>query len=58
MEPSPENISDDFDRLPDPIFLTIFNYISDIKTLIRCRSVSRRFNSLVPHSDSLLLRVD
>ncbi|MFS7941236.1 putative F-box domain-containing protein [Helianthus anomalus] len=58
MELSPENISDDFDRLPDPIILTIFNYISDIKTLIRCRSVSRRFNSLVPHSDSLLLRVD
>ncbi|KAK9050330.1 hypothetical protein SSX86_030700, partial [Deinandra increscens subsp. villosa] len=38
--------------------LTILNNISDIKTLIRCRAVSRRFNSLVPQSDSLLLRVD
>ncbi|KAK1435484.1 hypothetical protein QVD17_01248 [Tagetes erecta] len=57
-EPPPENNSDNFDRLPDPIILTILNNISDIKTLIRCRSVSRRFNSLVPQSDSLLLRVD
>ncbi|KAL8226353.1 hypothetical protein R6Q57_016185 [Mikania cordata] len=56
--PSPENASNGFDWLPEPIILTIFNYISDIKTLIRCRAVSRRFNSLVPQSDSLLLRVD
>ncbi|KAI3825901.1 hypothetical protein L1987_07622 [Smallanthus sonchifolius] len=53
-----ENAFDGFDRLPDPIILTILNNISDIKTLIRCRAVSRRFNSLVPQSDSLLLRVD
>lgn len=58
MESVPENATDGFDRLPDPIILTIFNNISDIKTLIRCRAVSRRFNSLVPQSDSLLLRVD
>ncbi|KAI3672429.1 hypothetical protein L6452_38517 [Arctium lappa] len=58
MESSPENVTDGFDRLPDPIILTVFNNISDIKTLIRCRAVSRRFNSLVPQSDSLLLRVD
>ncbi|XP_076884919.1 F-box protein AUF1-like [Bidens hawaiensis] len=54
----PEYHSDDFDRLPDPLILTILNNISDIKTLIRCRTLSRRFNSLVPQSDSLLLRVD
>ncbi|XP_076885473.1 F-box protein AUF2-like [Bidens hawaiensis] len=54
----PANHSDVFDRLPDPIILTILNNISDIKTLIRCRTLSRRFNSLVPQSDSLLLRVD
>lgn len=56
--PSPENPTDGFDNLPDAIILTIFNNISDIKTLIRCRSVSHRFNSLVPQSDSLVLRVD
>ncbi|XP_071693918.1 F-box protein AUF2-like [Rutidosis leptorrhynchoides] len=56
--PEYECPSDGFDRLPDHIILIIFNNISDIKTLIRCRSVSGRFNSLVPQSDSLLLRVD
>ncbi|XP_059279795.1 F-box protein AUF2-like [Lycium ferocissimum] len=50
--------SDGFDRIPDPLIHIIFNQISDIKTLIRCRSVSKRFNSLVPQADSLLLRVD
>lgn len=50
--------SDGFDRLPDPLIHLMFNQISDIKTLIRCRSVSKRFNSLVPQADSLLLRVD
>ncbi|XP_071925088.1 F-box protein AUF1-like [Coffea arabica] len=50
--------SDGFDSIPDPIVLHIFSKISDIKTLIRCRSVSKRFNSLVPQADSLLLRVD
>ncbi|KAJ4840330.1 hypothetical protein Tsubulata_023744 [Turnera subulata] len=49
---------DGFDRLPDSLILQIFNSVSDIKTLIRCRSVSRRFNSLVPQAESLLLRVD
>ncbi|XP_060198840.1 F-box protein AUF2-like [Lycium barbarum] len=50
--------SDGFDRIPDPLIHIIFNQLSDIKTLIRCRSVSKRFNSLVPQADSLLLRVD
>ncbi|KAK6115476.1 hypothetical protein DH2020_007745 [Rehmannia glutinosa] len=50
--------ADYFDLLPDPIFLLILNRVSDIKTLLRCRSVSKRFNSLVPQADSLLLRVD
>ncbi|CAN4080448.1 unnamed protein product [Withania somnifera] len=50
--------SDGFDRIPDPLINLIFNHVSDIKTLIRCRSVSKRFNSLVPQADSLLLRVD
>ncbi|CAI9777961.1 unnamed protein product [Fraxinus pennsylvanica] len=53
-----ESEFDCFDSLPDPIVLLIFNNISDIKSLIRCRSVSKRFNSLVPQTDSVLLRVD
>ncbi|KAJ8762682.1 hypothetical protein K2173_011162 [Erythroxylum novogranatense] len=49
---------DGFDQLPDSVVLLIFNSVSDIKTLIRCRSVSKRFNSLVPQTESLLLKVD
>ncbi|XP_009369664.2 F-box protein AUF2 [Pyrus x bretschneideri] len=49
---------DGFDRLPDSLILQIFDSVSDIKTLIRCRAVSKRFNSLVPHTDSLILTVD
>ncbi|CAL5332824.1 unnamed protein product [Camellia sinensis] len=49
---------DCFDRVPDSLVLLIFNNISDIKTLLRCRAVSRRFNSLVPQTDTLLLKVD
>ncbi|KAI5355533.1 Hypothetical predicted protein [Prunus dulcis] len=49
---------DGFDRLPDSLILQIFDSVSDVKTLIRCRAVSKRFNSLVPQTDSLLLTVD
>ena len=49
---------DGFDRLPDSLIFLIFNAVSDIKTLIRCRAVSKRFNSLVPHTESLHLKVD
>lgn len=49
---------DGFDLLPDSIILLIFNSVADVKSLIRCRSVSKRFNSLVPQTESLLLRVD
>ncbi|KAK9930559.1 hypothetical protein M0R45_027594 [Rubus argutus] len=49
---------DGFDRLPDPLILQIFDLVSDTKTLIRCLAVSKRFNSLVPHTDSLVLTVD
>ncbi|KAL5703946.1 hypothetical protein ACHQM5_022436 [Ranunculus cassubicifolius] len=50
--------SDGFDRLPDDLILIIFNQVSDIKSLARCRSVSKRFNSLVPLSENLLVKVD
>ncbi|XP_049371579.1 F-box protein At5g46170-like [Solanum verrucosum] len=53
----PEPI-DHFDRLPDSILLFIFNKIGDVKALGRCSVVSRRFNSLVPEVDNVLVRVD
>ncbi|XP_059460889.1 F-box protein AUF1 [Corylus avellana] len=49
---------DGFDPIPDSLVLLIFNFVSDVKTLIRCRVVSKRFNSLVSQADSLLLKVD
>ncbi|KAG6598678.1 F-box protein, partial [Cucurbita argyrosperma subsp. sororia] len=49
---------DGFDSLPDSLVLVIFNFVSDVKSLICCRAVSKRFNSLVPHSDSLFLKID
>ncbi|KAF5192335.1 F-box protein [Thalictrum thalictroides] len=50
--------SDGFDRISDDLILLIFNKLSDIKTLTRYRSVSKRFNSLVPQVENLLLKVD
>ncbi|GMI77215.1 auxin up-regulated f-box protein 1 [Hibiscus trionum] len=49
---------DGFDQLPDSLILSIFNSVSDVKSLIRCRSVSKRFNSLVPQTESILLKID
>ncbi|KAL6609683.1 hypothetical protein ACP70R_039652 [Stipagrostis hirtigluma subsp. patula] len=49
---------DHFDRLPDALLLVIFNRIADVKALGRCSLVSRRFHSLVPLVDSVLVRVD
>ncbi|KAJ7965693.1 F-box protein [Quillaja saponaria] len=42
----------------DSLVLHIFNSVSDIRTLVHCRAVSKRFNSLVPETQSLLLKVD
>ncbi|KAL1555824.1 F-box protein-like protein [Salvia divinorum] len=49
---------DDFDRLPDSLILLIFNRIGDVKALGRCCVVSRRFHSLVPQVDNVVVRVD
>ncbi|KAL1224511.1 F-box protein AUF2 [Cardamine amara subsp. amara] len=49
---------DVFDGLPDPIVVDILNKVGDVRTLLRCSSLSKRFNSLVPQSDSLLLRLE
>ncbi|XP_009758227.1 F-box protein At4g18380-like [Nicotiana sylvestris] len=49
---------DHFDRLPDSILLLVFNKIGDVKALGRCCVVSRRFHSLVPQVDNVIVRVD
>ncbi|TKY71951.1 F-box protein [Spatholobus suberectus] len=49
---------DHFDRLPDSLLLLIFNKIGDVKALGRCCVVSRRFHSLVPQVEKVVVRVD
>lgn len=49
---------DHFDRIPDSVLLLVFNNIGDVKALGRCCLVSKRFNSLVPLVDSVIVRVD
>ncbi|KAA8519468.1 hypothetical protein F0562_013724 [Nyssa sinensis] len=49
---------DHFDRLPDSLLLLIFNKIGDVKALGRCCVVSRRFHSLVPQVENVVVRVD
>ncbi|KAL8468521.1 hypothetical protein ACS0TY_031654 [Phlomoides rotata] len=53
----PEPI-DHLDNLPDSLILLIFNRIGDVKALGRCCVVSRRFHSLVPQVDNVVVRVD
>ncbi|KAG2303592.1 hypothetical protein Bca52824_032243 [Brassica carinata] len=49
---------DVFDGLPDAIIVDILNKVGDVRTLLRCSSLSKRFNSLVPQTESLILRLD
>ncbi|XVF40106.1 hypothetical protein PTKIN_Ptkin01aG0085100 [Pterospermum kingtungense] len=49
---------DHFDRLPDSLLLVVFNKIGDVKALGRCCVVSRRFHSLVPQVENVVVRVD
>lgn len=49
---------DVFDGLPDAIIVDILNKVGDVRTLLRCSSLSKRFNSLVPQSESLILRLN
>ncbi|XP_019169952.1 PREDICTED: F-box protein At4g18380-like [Ipomoea nil] len=49
---------DHFDRLPDSLILLVFNMIGDVKALGRCCVVSKRFHSLVPQVDNVVVRVD
>ncbi|KAL5577288.1 hypothetical protein UlMin_018987 [Ulmus minor] len=57
--PEPESMEiDHFDRLPDSLLLLVFNKIGDVKALGRCCVVSRRFHSLVPQVENVVVRVD
>ncbi|KAK9151099.1 hypothetical protein Syun_009408 [Stephania yunnanensis] len=49
---------DQFDRLPDSVLLLILNKIRDVKVLGRCCVVSRRFQSIVPQVDNVVVKVD
>ncbi|KAE8671836.1 F-box protein [Hibiscus syriacus] len=53
----PEPI-DHLDRLPDSILLLVFNNIGDVKALCRCCVVSRRFHSLIPQVENVVVHVD
>lgn len=53
-----EVVDDHFDRLPDSLLLLVFNRIGDVKALGRCCVVSRRFHTLVPQVERVLVRVD
>ncbi|KAJ0236852.1 F-box protein [Hirschfeldia incana] len=58
IHPEPVNQTDFFDHLPDPLLLLIFNRIGDVKALGRCGVVSKRFHSLVPQVENVVVRVD
>lgn len=49
---------DHFDTLPDSLVLFIFNKFGDIKALGRCRAVSKRFSSIVPQVQTVVVKVD
>ncbi|XP_010538256.1 PREDICTED: F-box protein At1g30200-like [Tarenaya hassleriana] len=49
---------DHFDRLPDSLILLVLEKIADVKVLGRCCLVSRRFHSLVPLAENVLVCVD
>ncbi|XP_039022963.1 F-box protein At1g30200-like [Hibiscus syriacus] len=46
-----------FDCLPDAILLLIFNKLHHLKSLTVCLSVSKRFNVLVPFTDTVFISI-
>uniref|UniRef100_A0A5B7BXG8 F-box domain-containing protein n=1 Tax=Davidia involucrata TaxID=16924 RepID=A0A5B7BXG8_DAVIN len=48
---------DQFDRLPDALVRLIFNKVRDAKSLCRCKSVSKRFASIIPEIDTVFLTI-
>ncbi|KMZ62589.1 hypothetical protein ZOSMA_450G00010 [Zostera marina] len=53
-----ENFVGGFNVLPREIFIEILNSVADVRSLARCRCVNRRFASLIPQTETLLLKVD
>ncbi|KAD7116855.1 hypothetical protein E3N88_04123 [Mikania micrantha] len=58
IHPHPPYTADHSDLLPDPLLLLIFNKIGDVKTLGRCSLVSKRFQTLIPQVQNVVVRVD
>ncbi|KAI3818435.1 hypothetical protein L1987_12242 [Smallanthus sonchifolius] len=56
--PSTPELVDHFDLLPDSLLLLIFNNIGDVKALGRCCVVSKRFHTLIPQVQNVVVRVD
>ncbi|KAL4586333.1 hypothetical protein LXL04_010969 [Taraxacum kok-saghyz] len=56
--PYTEEPLDHFDLLPDSLLLLVFNKIGDVKALGRCCVVSKRFHTLVPQVENVVVRVD
>ena len=54
----PQSHINHYDRIPDSIPLLIFDRIGNVKGLGRCCVVSRRFLSLVPQVNNVIVRVD
>ena len=48
---------DHFDRLLDSLLLLVFNKFGDIKALGRCRAVSKRFSTIVPQVQNVVVKV-
>lgn len=57
-EEEEEEEEEQFERLSDAVVLCILNRVGDIKALGRCCVVSRRFNTLVPQVESVVVKVD
>ncbi|KAI5068896.1 hypothetical protein GOP47_0017241 [Adiantum capillus-veneris] len=47
-----------FELLPDPLLLCIFNRVHDVKALGRCSAVCKRFNTLIPQVEDIVVKVD
>lgn len=56
MNPILEQI-DHFDRLPDPILLSIFNKLHDARSLCSSMAVCKRFNNIIPEIDTISLTI-
>ncbi|MFS7993584.1 putative F-box-like domain superfamily protein [Helianthus anomalus] len=57
LSPEPQ-LLDQFDSLSDSLLLLIINNLTGVKALARCSYISRRFHSLVPQVQNVVVRVD